>query len=201
MELLVWAVFALVVMSPIGYVVTRTARRIGTRRRLAAVMPPRALATRHLPVELAELAENTRDVRVALERPLLVSDDYLAALTMLDIAVNLARTLGLRGNWATRMRDAYDAAVTGAREGLARWCTEVDAIGGEAGRQLRALGLSSLAIRDLLARSRGLMPRPAYTALATRDDVKALRREIPQLIHALDRFERVLTGEGGDPYR
>jgi hypothetical protein len=160
----------------------------------------------HLPPTLARVATETRALRRRLERPLLAAEDYLAALPILDVAVNLSRVFGSKRSWGMRMRAGYADTVEAARQAVSRWCEMVEDLDEADTRLLEDLGLSTARVRSVLTRERGLaLADPAHgLALAghgTVEGVEQMKQQVHTILGELATFESTLVDHGHDPYR
>jgi hypothetical protein len=204
--LVVWLLFAVVVMSPVGYVCARAFRRLRARRHYRAALTEGVLEVGHMPPTLARVATETRELRGSLERPLLAAEDYLAALPILDVAVNLSRCFGSKRSWGMRMRAAYEETVDAARRDVSRWCGMVEGLDETDTQLLEDLGLSTARVRSALSQEHGLALASHAHGLAlaghgTVEEVDAMKLQVITILGELAKFESTLVEHGRDPYR
>jgi len=204
--LLIWLAFAIIVMSPAGYVCARAVRRLRVRRYYRAALTEGALEVGHMPSTLARVATETRALRRFLERPLLAAEDYLAALPILDVAVNLSRCFGSKRSWGMRMRASYADTVEAAHRAVSRWCEMVEGLDERDTQLLEDLGLSTARVRSVLTQERGLaLADPAHgLALAghgTVEEVEHTKQQVHLILGELATFESTLVEHGRNPYR
>jgi hypothetical protein len=198
--------FAIIVMSPVGYVCARAFRRLRVRRQYRAALTEGVLEVGHLPTTLARVVTETRELRRSLDRPLLAAEDYLAALPILDVAVNLSRCFGSKRSWGMRMRASYADTVEAAGQAVSRWCESVEGLDERDTRLLEDLGLSTSRVRSVLMQQRGLTSTGHGQDLAlaghgTAGEVEQMKQQMLVILAELARFENTLVEHGRDPYR
>jgi 1-acyl-sn-glycerol-3-phosphate acyltransferase len=198
--------FALIVMSPVGYVAARAFRRLRVRRQCRAVLPEGALEVGHMPTALARIATETRDLRRSLDQPLLAAEDYLATLPVLDIAVNLSRIFGSKRSWGLRMRASYADTVEAAHSAVSRWCETVEGLEEREAQILQDLGLSTSRVRSVLMGGSGLTLAGHSQGLALAShgnvrEVEQMKQQVHTILVELATFESTLVEHGRDPYR
>ncbi|MCA9688569.1 MAG: hypothetical protein R3A51_03125 [Nannocystaceae bacterium] len=167
-------------------------RQNSQRRALAATNDDPsidALSTRHLSPKLANLAQQTRVVRLMLETPLRRYRPAVFSDTP----------------WSRRKRcDEYDLALGDARRALWEWMHQFKHLEREDLHRLIEMGLSLAPFRSVLFK-RGVFERcddPWEQVLYPRaPDMDHVFRELHRTMYELKRFEFALTGHALDPYR
>jgi hypothetical protein len=143
----------------------------------------------HISPMMAELASETRRLRLELETPV----RRIRTPLVLEI---------METPWARRQRcDDYDAALHEVRRAIWDWLRMLRRLGVEDRRMLGDLGLSAVPFRRLLFgcdRTSDVWEQVLYMRPPDLDLVWA---ELRRTILELERFERALLGGSVDPYR
>ena len=197
--LLVWSVFALLVMSPVGYWATRGVRRWRLRHRFRELHEPLALPPGSDP-EIGPVLQCTLALREQLRQPILETQDYLAALPVLEIAVHLSRQLRRRNSWGMRMQQRFQRSVQDAFEAVEQWCLFIEAQDDDQRDVLVHLGLDATPVRHLV------MEHRASTAgwagdFGTAEDARLTAGRLERIARCLDGFARALIEGRAHPYR
>ena len=191
--------FAVLVMSPVGYWTVRGIRRIRGRRRLAALAPPALEPGEGSMGPEVGVARQALELRARLKEPLMEVEDYLAALPLLDVELHLSRALRFRTSWGLRMRDRYEESIGEAFGAAARWLEEIESLPESTRAELVRLGASARPVEVIVEahEARGDLVRNYGDG----DLVRETRDTLHELADAYGRFAETVLRPGASPYR